>query len=221
MSNDAQPQQPDGHAPAGALARLRERWPELVIEMVSILVAVSLAFALDAWSAERDRQQEAAQLRAAVNAEIVRNAADLANSLAAFERTTANLDHYLSAPGKPSSLRVEIDLALSSDAAYRVMQGADAANALDLDWRIGIARLYALQGLVGERQQRAIDALAALTPEDGTLPKHRVQALRAELSTLGQLRARLAQAYAEHATPAPTPTPVAGATPAPSSSAPG
>ena len=182
---------------AGAWARLRERWPELVIEVLSIILAISLAFAVDKWAESRRDREQAALLRSAVVAELERNAADLSDALDPFNETISSLDRYASNP-EAQSFHVGIDLALLSDAAYRVMQSASAASELDLDWRIDVAQTYALQDIVNQRQQRAIDALTALRPdEDGRLPPDRVDSLRAELSTLGQLRGRLAQRYAE------------------------
>ncbi len=174
------------------VGRLAERWPELLVEVVSIVGAVLLAFAVDAWRAERNQRLESETLRAAVLAEMQANREELARSQASLSKALAQIRSLVNAASEGSELELGFNLALLSSAAYDVMQGSSAAASIELDWRIRAARAYELQELVQDRQARVVNALGRLAklPPDSS-PQSIARELDWEISTTLQLRSDL------------------------------
>lgn len=202
MNDIDQPPEPESTAQrsraGNAWARLANRWPEFLLEMISILIAVSLAFAVEQWRDDRERAEQAAALQQAVGSEMRSNADLLAESRQELIDKITALRDTVSAGQSPNELRVEFELASLSDVAYRALQASEAASIIDLQWRLQVARAYDTQQLVIEQQNRAfarLSDMAGAAPEQG-FPLQELRKFVAELRLLLQLRDNLDQHFA-------------------------
>ena len=177
-----------------AWRRLKQRWPEFLLEMVSVLVGLSLAFSLEQWRDDQARMAQAGALRSAVLGELRSNAQELSDSKSAFD---ANLQRLVDAD-TDQRLHVTVELALLSDAAFNLLQSSAESSSLDLEWRLQVAKVYELQALVEQRQLHAIDRISVGSPTSEAPLQQRelARSFLTEFRMLQQFRENLAGSYA-------------------------
>lgn len=146
--------------------RLRSKLPELAVEAFSVMLAVLVALAVDAWREDRANQQLAALARTSIldeargNLEEIRSTrADHVTLLEALAGEVAALE------SGGDSAQIGFNFALLSSAAWQTAQVTRATQFLDFDWVRSIARLYHLQELYDDRQAAVVDMMGAISGE--------------------------------------------------------
>lgn len=178
--------------------RLREKLPEILIEAGSIVVALLLAFAVNAWNERRQENERAEAARDAILAELRSNQQEIESARGALKDIVGTLQGALdgSKPA-PHELRVNLGISLLSSAAWRATLATQASQRIDFAWITRIAKLYELQDNFLRVQNAAVDQLAATSPEESGGGKQVATTLLPRLRTLVQLADGLAASYAE------------------------
>jgi hypothetical protein len=185
---------------------LREKWPELLLEIASIVLAVSLAFAVDEWRDGHTRRREAGLLREAVVRELATNRQELERTVAGVRQLHQIATSVAAEVPSERHIQLGFELALLSRAAYGLMVASDASTELDLDWRLSVARTYELQTVVLARQERVVDAVGRwVTLAPGESPQPVARHLLGEVVVLEQLRDSLSQRFATMPSAPPLP----------------
>lgn len=161
--------EPDAPAPAPRAtlrARLASRLPEILIEALFLLVAVVLAFAVEEWREERELDRLADEARVAILREVARNRDELLESRQDTIDAIASLEAALAAwqqgaPG-PRELKVNLELAIFSSAAWRTAQSTEASRRMNYAWMLQVSQSYELQAMYQEAQWAAVEALVTL-----------------------------------------------------------
>jgi hypothetical protein len=157
-------------APAPSIrARLREKWPELVLEAGSVMFAVLLALAIDAWQDERQRAELAARALAAIAAELAANRDEARATVEGARTALAALAPLAAAAGEPpagTELALGYELALVSDAAWSTAQASQALHVIAFEESTRLARVYELQGWFEQAQRAGFERLGELTVVD-------------------------------------------------------
>lgn len=178
--------------------RLREKLPEILIEVASIVVALLLALALNGWNDSRHDRERAAAARAAILAELRANRAEITEAQTTLKSIVADLNAALD-PGKPEphELNVNLGISLLSSAAWHAALTTQASQDLDFTWITRIAKVHELQDNYLRVQNLAVDQLGAV-PRDKNLSGRQIaQSLVQRMITLSQLADSLAHSYDE------------------------
>lgn len=178
--------------------RLRERLPEILIEAASVVVALLLALAINNWSEERQQARRADAARSAILVELQENRGELAAVLPNIRDTLERLRESVSSDtARPAQLRVELDIALLSSAAWQAASATRASQSIDLAWITRMARVYELQENFQRVQNLAVDQLGSIPPEGGSNGSEVALAMIPRLNALAQIAEGLMQNYDE------------------------
>lgn len=177
-------------------ARLREKLPEILIEAGSVVLALLLAFAVNAWHERAQDEERATIAKQAILRELRSNADDLRSSVTALRTIVDSLKETAAAKeAPPSSIHVGLGLSLLSSAAWHATLATQASQLIDFDWMTRMAKVYELQDTFLRMQGSAVDALAA-GPGAGHADAHEVAAaLLPRMDALSQIASGLATAY--------------------------
>lgn len=188
--------------------RLRDKLPEIIIEAVSLGLAVLLALAIDGW---RDRAADAELGRnvlAAVSAEIAANQREVADSVAAARALLARLAPLVEQAGRPpagTEIDLNVPLALTSAAAWQAALSGNALHTIGFERSTRIAQIYELQRWFADAQRRTLDAIfafpSASDSADWTPQRTALVRVVRELQLSVEFGASLQEAYAEHLAP--------------------
>ncbi|MEP7042891.1 MAG: hypothetical protein ABI843_07500 [Dokdonella sp.] len=178
--------------------RLREKLPEIMIEAASVVLALLLAQAFGVWRENQQHAELAAQARTAILAEVRENAGDLENLRA---RNTMIVDNLTAVAGeKPDAhgeIKVDMNLALLSEAAWRAALATGAIQYADYRWTMRVAKVYELQDVVLHAQTVAVDQLTDVSDNDKETPQELARRLLSRQKALGQMAAGLGEGYRE------------------------
>lgn len=183
--------------------RLREKLPEILIEAGSIVVALLLAFAVNAWHDRQQEEERADAARSAILAELRANQQEIESARATLKDIVATLQGAIDG-SQPATheLSVNLGLSLLSSAAWRTALATQASQRIDFAWTTRIAKLYELQDNFLRVQNAAVDQLAAIPPGDALGGKQVAALLMPRFRTLVQLADGLASGYADTLTQA-------------------
>ncbi|MCG8460251.1 MAG: hypothetical protein MI919_28545 [Holophagales bacterium] len=153
--------------------RLRDKAPEILLEVVSVVLAVFLALAVNGWADEAQERRQAERARQGVLDEIDANYQEL---LSKYPQNRENLEqlraaveelrafHEISDAGgeavMPEGVSANFSLSLLSSASWRAAQLTLAVHHLEYSWISRVAKLYELQEIYDSRQD---DLVAFLT----------------------------------------------------------
>lgn len=178
--------------------RLRERLPEILIEAASVVVALLLALAINNWSEERQQDQRADAARAAILVELKENRSELASVQPNIRDTLERLRAAVSSEAaQPTQLRIELDIALLSSAAWQAAATTRASQSIDLTWITRMAKVYELQDNFQRVQNLAVDQLSSIAPVDSLDGREIALSMIPRLNALAQIADGLMQNYDE------------------------
>lgn len=140
--------------------RLDEKLPEILIEAGSVLLALLLAFAANSWHERSEDLERAARARAAIIAELKENRAEVANSRKGVDGMQGELNVALHATQPVHAISLQLGLALVSKAAWHTAQATQVVRNVDYAWVIKVAKVYELQDLYVQAQNRVVEELS-------------------------------------------------------------
>ena len=192
------------HTGTGYRDRLRERWPEILIEAGSVLLAVLLAFAVDEWRDARNKRELARRAQQSILAEIRANRDELRGTFDANTRQLQSLQQTLDRFGaSPDTTHASVSLgfhaAQLSDAAWETARTTQAAQLLPFDWIVEVARVYETQALYKTAQLDMLQRTRSAAAEFARAPRpvQIVEPLHSELETFQSLADQLLKKYDE------------------------
>ncbi len=182
------------------LRRLREKWPELLLEAVSVVFAVLLALAVDEWRDGRASARRAEVARQGILEEAASNLAELENTRAWNVAMLEGLEEARQRQREEQpvgSIQADYEIALLSSSAWSTAQVTGAVLQLPYEWLQDVSRQYELQELFLDRQRDLVDFLGgAGVSQPGEL-KAFLTALIGRLRTVMRVHASLAKGYEE------------------------
>lgn len=186
----------------GLALRLRDKLPEIIIEAVSLGLAVLLALAIDGW---RDRAADAELGRnvlATVSAEIAANRPEVDATVEAAQALLARLEPLAESAQPPSPgtvIDLNVPLALTSAAAWQAALSGSALHTIGFERSTEIAQIYELQRWFTDAQRRTLDAIFAFgDTADWAQQRPALVRVVRELKLSVEFGTSLQQAYAEH-----------------------
>ncbi len=191
----------DSELPAGRTTlrtRLREKLPEILIEAASVVLALTLALALNAWNQNRELHERADIARAGILAELRANRDELDASRPKLHKIVDSLRQKLATDApEPHEVTVLLGVTQLSSAAWRAALATDAMRTVDFAWISEVARVYEIQDEYLRLQQNALDQIGSI-PADPTLGGKAVAAsLVPRFNVLVQIADGLSRNYAE------------------------
>ena len=178
--------------------RLREKLPEILIEAGSVVIALLLALAINAWNQDRELRERADTARAGILAELRTNRDDLDAARPKLREIVESLREKLAkdAP-EPHEVTVLLGVTQLSSAAWRAALATDAMRTVDFAWISEVARVYEVQDEYLRLQQNALDQISSI-PADSTLGGKSVAAsLMPRFNVLVQIADGLSRNYGE------------------------
>lgn len=182
-------------------SRVANRLPTLLAEIASVVFAVLLALALDAWWDGRERQRLAEQTLDVIGREIRGNREELQESASgpAPTRVVAALDSAITAVREerdPSDLSVNWNFALLSSAGWETAQLTGVTRDIPLDRVISLARLYEMQRFYARSQDQLASTIGDMGSRMETEPAGVLLELRSRYLLTAGLRETLSTLYA-------------------------
>jgi hypothetical protein len=194
----------------GLILRLRDKLPEIIIEAVSLGLAVLLALAIDGWREQQADVELGRNVLAAVSAEIATNQREVDDTVAAAQALLARLAPLAESSQPPPSgtvIDLNVPLALTSAAAWQAALSGNALHTIGFERSTAIAQIYELQRWFTDAQRRTVDAIFAFgDTADWAQQRPALVRVVRELKLSVEFGTSLQEAYAEHlAPPAPVP----------------
>jgi len=178
--------------------RLREKLPEILIEAGSVVVALSLALALNGWHERMQERERADTARAAILAELRENRNETVGAQPALKTAVADLTAALDeSKPEPHELEVKLKISLLSAAAWHAALATQASQNIDFAWMTRIAKVYELQENYIRAQNVALDQLASIPPDKTASSRQVARSLVPRINALANLAEGLARSYDE------------------------
>ena len=144
-------------------SRLRAKAPEIVIEAMSVVFALLLAFAANAWHQSREDGRAAARAHQGIVAELKSNREQLADTRKSIDKAIerlqaaiAKLDAGKQLAQGPISIISPFSPLLPSSAAWSTAQATGTVGDFNYAWTLKVAKTYEMQALFLSAQQRVI-----------------------------------------------------------------
>ena len=197
--SEASASEPTANSRTTLKQTLREKLPEMLIEAGSVLLALLLAFAANAWHEHSQDLERAAKARAAIIAELKENRTEVAGSREAVGKMLEVLDQARKAtqPAKGTSLQLGLGLALVSEAAWRTAQSTQAIRDVDYAWVVKIAKVYELQGIYVQMQTGVVERLSDIDSSNIQTQADVARQLIGRVSAMSDIGKGLDAAYAD------------------------
>ena len=151
-------------------SRLRERLPDILIEVFSVVLAVLLALGVDDWREGRQNEERAAFARRSITAEIRANEAELRQAQQDNRVMLRDLQRQLRARDTSRTVRFDVDMNVAQLAApaWNLAQATQALRYMDYDWLLRTSRLYDFQALVTDDQRDLLQMLGRISQAGDT-----------------------------------------------------
>jgi len=179
-------------------SRLREKLPEILIEAASVVLALMLALALNAWNQNRETRERADTARAGILAELRANRDELDAARPKLREIVASLRQKLAkdAP-EPHDVTVLLGITQLSSASWRAALATDAMRTVDFAWISEVARVYEIQDEYLRLQQNALDQIGSIPADPALGGKAVAASLVPRFDVLTQIADGLSRNYAE------------------------
>ena len=178
---------------------LREQFPTILVEVVSVVFAVLLALAVNAWQERRAEDHLAQEAWQRIEAEIRLNRDELATSLpeqrATLEEFRQTVARYETEPG--DSVRIELTTGSLRDAAWQTALVTQAVRFMDFEKVSDLSAIYNLQGMVDEAVDRVLSTMTAVELFDDAQRLAGFKSLRNTYAQLLDLESQLLEIYDE------------------------
>lgn len=174
-------------------AQLRARLPEILIEAGSVVFALLLALAANAWHEARQAQRRGEDARRSILAEVRANEQEIRGTLASNQAVLGQLPTTVARAERDSSAELSwsMHLAQLSSAAWRTAQATQAAGDIPFDALLPISRVYELQDIYVREQLSLLDRMTGVeTPSPAVLRR-----FMGQLSTIERLGRSLDSSY--------------------------
>lgn len=135
----------------------RDKLPELMLEALSVVLAVLAALAVDEWRETRSQHEMAERATAAVVAELRSNREEIGGNLDANLATLAAVRAARGASELPDEFDLNYEYSLVSDAAWETARMTQATQFMDLEDVRQLAALYELQALFERSRDQVMD----------------------------------------------------------------
>lgn len=181
--------------------RLRPQLPSLLVEAVSVLLAVLLALAIDEWRESRtnDRLRDEMLQKLALEVGKNRENLDLAMTLQRDELTGIQELRSRIDEGEPlSEARLNVSTELLRDAAWQTALVTGAVQFMDLDQVSELTDAYTVQSMVDDGFRRIVQVLASGELQSKGGHGMALAELDGSLRQLLLLEENLAQMYASY-----------------------
>ena len=178
--------------------RLREKLPEILIEAGSVVIALLLALAINAWNQDRELRERADTARAGILAELRTNRDDLDAARPKLREIVDSLRDKLAkdAP-EPHEVTVLLGVTQLSSAAWRAALATDAMRTVDFAWISEVARVYEVQDEYLRLQQNALDQISSIPADPALGGKSVAASLMPRFNVLVQIADGLSRNYGE------------------------
>lgn len=177
--------------------QLRDKAPELTLEVVSIVLAVLVALGVDQWRQSLADAALADTARVGVLEEIGSNRQELLDSRVSNAALTERIQAALASAEVVRELDIRFEFALLSTAAWETAQITGALRHLDFDWVEDISRLHRVQMLFDEAQEGMVQSISGLTVSGPDELRNRLRDLRQRLRVVMEIGEGLLSAYDE------------------------
>jgi|GEM_PF-1091377 len=144
-------------------SRLREKTPEILIEAGSVVLALLLAFAANAWHQHSQEIKLADRARQGIVAELTSNREQLDATRESADQAIARLQAAISRleagndlDRSPVAIISPFSPLLPSSAAWSTAQATGTVGDFDYAWSLQVAKTYEMQTLFLSAQQRVI-----------------------------------------------------------------
>lgn len=178
--------------------RGRRRLGELALEAAMVVFAVLVALAVDEWREGRQRADLVDRARAAIEAELRANQAELAAggpTVRALHAAVDTLVQGLRAGEEGLSWEIQANIPDFSDAAWQTARATGIMAHMDYRWVLQVARVYETQELAGAAQNGLLNALGRAVVRPPEL--ERAEDLQGSLFMALQLYGNLDARYRE------------------------
>lgn len=136
---------------------LRSKFPELALEAVMVVFALGGALGVDAWREGRQNEELAARALDGIAAEIRSNRAELSANTRANQELLARVQEARRERVLPEDFSVTFEYSLISSSAWESAQVTRATQFIPLERVQTLAKLYGLQSLFLESQDKVMD----------------------------------------------------------------
>ena len=178
-------------------ARLHEKLPEILIEAASVVLALLLALALNAWNERREEHERADNARAAILSELGENRKEIEDARPRLASIVADLAAAAAEPDGASNdaLQINLGLSLLSAAAWHAALATQATQTIDFAWITRVAKVYELQDDYLRVQNAMLDQLGSIPPDKNLSRATLAKTLMSRLATMSQLAEGLSRSY--------------------------
>jgi hypothetical protein len=179
----------------GRMGTLRSKFPELALEAAMVVFAIAVALGVDEWREERQNAELAIRALEGIGAEIRSNRAELAANHEANQELLVRVREATreSVPGEDFSVTFEYSLISSS--AWESAQVTRATQFIPLEEVQTLAKLYGLQALFLESQDKVMDFILNIGDLAETEPERIPRRLRGPLGSAIGMGELLIQVY--------------------------
>lgn len=139
----------------------KDRVPDILLESFFIVAALLLAFALDEWREEKEKQEIADKAKTAIYSELSDNLDKLQRNLPVHEERLGDLKNIIQAmentPEEDSELGFEYSMVLISSAAWESAKMTQVVQNFTFEEITDFSQLYQMQDLYTDNQDKIID----------------------------------------------------------------
>ena len=136
--------------------KIRQKLPELMVEASMVVLAVVIALAVDEWREDKQQEELAERALQVVIAEIESNRDEVVESAV---DNTALLEQVVAAAATdsmPPDFDLTFEYSLISSSGWETAQMTQATHFMSLDQVQNLARLYGMQDLFQQAQDRML-----------------------------------------------------------------
>lgn len=177
------------------MGTLRSRFPELAVEAAMVVFALAVALGVDEWREDRQNEELAARALDGIAAEIRSNRSELSANAQANQELLVRVREARRGGVLPEDFNVTFEYSLISSSAWESAQVTRATQFIPLEQVQTLAKLYGLQNLFLESQDRVMDFILTVGDIAEREPERIPRLLLGPLGSAVGMGGLLIQAY--------------------------
>lgn len=182
---------------ASTIQKLKERLPEILLEIFSVILAVLVALGVNQWQEDKENAELAQLARSKIEAEVQSNLDELEEAGTKIQSLLAQLRGTIQKieAGGEGQIGLLFPVAVLSSSAWDTSKSTQALNYMDFEWVMRVGRVYDLQSIHHQSQTEVLSYISAMDEKEAREPARMLRGFLGRAEAAQELQQGLLKDY--------------------------
>ncbi|MCH9647003.1 MAG: hypothetical protein K0U98_02125 [Deltaproteobacteria bacterium] len=182
---------------ASMTQNLKQRLPEILLEIFSVVLAVLVALGVNQWQEDKENAELAELARTKIEAEVRSNIDEVEGAGTKIQGLLAELRGTIKEveTGAEGEIGLSFPVAVLSSSAWDTSKATQALNYMDFEWVMRVGRVYDLQKIHHQSQTEVLNFISSMDHSEASQPARMLRGFLGRAETALELQQGLLEDY--------------------------